>query len=45
MSGNSPLIVYDIENYRRLEDGSKIENFASTRGFVTPPNGKSWPDS
>ena len=22
-----------------------LENFASTRGFVTPPNGKSWPDT
>ena len=25
--------------------GPNFENFASTRGFVTPPNGKSWPDS
>jgi len=37
------------EDYEDDEDdedvGPNFENFASTRGFVTPPNGKSWPDS
>ena len=35
----------DDESEDDEDVGPNFENFASMRGFVTPPNGKSWPDN
>lgn len=43
----SPVSHMDEDDESEDEEdiGPNLENFASTRGFVTPPNGKSWPES
>lgn len=43
----SPVSYMDEDDESEDDEdvGPNFENFASTRGFVTPPNGKSWPDS